>query len=624
MSPPLPQPLYLPGEPDLAFATLHRPAADMMRDTAVVLCPPFGWEEVCSYRSLRFWALRLAEAGYAAIRVSLPSTAESGGGPRDPERVRAWTAAIRSAAVSLRDQTGARRVAAVGITFGGVLAYLAAAEAVPIDDLVLWGTPARPHALIRELRAFSKLQRARFFEGIEAPPPPAAGEIEAGGFVLSASTVSELEQLDLSAIELPSAHGRRVLLLERDGLTIDAALRYALERTGAAVTVAPGDGFGEMTSHPQHAQPPLAVIERVQSWLDAGSAPLAGALGSELVHMAGVSNAEIQLGDGSVVRETPIWIEQPFGRLAAVLTEPVVEPDRGLGVVLLNAGAVRRTGPNRMWVEAARRWAAEGVPTLRLDVEGLGDADGDETRYRDDSALYAPVFVSQVLSVLDYLQGRGIGDRFMLGGLCAGATWALHGALRDSRVCAVLLLNLQVVIWEPGLVPARDLRALVSEPFSPSRFRRVATGPRVRAFVRWMLAAPLRSLKRTVSGEPSTAATAREVDQSLEGLLASNKRALWLFSDHEPLYDELVRSGWQRKLAASPNITFAHIAVRDHTMRPSWCQRQVHAALDRAVELELERTPAPTVPSRDTTIPNERSQPPNTVATSGLMTPSTK
>jgi predicted alpha/beta-hydrolase family hydrolase/alpha/beta superfamily hydrolase len=599
MSPPTPQALYLPGGPDLAFATLHRPSADTMRDAAVVLCPPFGWDEVCAYRSLRFWAMRLAEAGYPAMRLSLPGTADSGGGPRDPERVRAWTAAIRSAAVALRNQTGARRIAAVGIKLGGVLAYLATAEAAPIDDLVLWGVPARPRTLVRELRAFSKLERARFFEGLEAPPLPAAGEIEAGGFVLSASTVSEFEQLDLSAIELPPAPARRVLLLERDGLTIDAALRDTVERTGVVVAVAPGDGFGKMTSHPRYARPPLAVIERVQSWLDAGSTPLAGAFGSEPVRMAGMSNAEIQLGDGDVVRETPIWIEQPFGRLAAVLTEPLLESHHGLGVVLLNAGAVRRTGPNRMWVEAARRWAARGVPTLRLDFEGCGDADGDETRYYgNDSAIYAPVFLSQVLSALDYLQERGIGDRFMLGGLSAGATWALQGALRDSRVCAALMLNLQMVTYDPGLAPARDLRALVSQPFSLSRIRRAATGPRLRAFVRWMLAAPLRWLKRMVSGESSTAATGQELDRALNGLLASNKRALWIFSDHEPLYDELVRSGWEGRLAGSPHITFAHIAVRDHTMRPSWCQRQVHAALDRAVELELEQNPAPTVPSR--------------------------
>ena len=49
--------------------------------------------------------------------------------------------------------------------------------------------------------------------------------------------------------------------------------------------------------------------------------------------------------------------------------------------MLLNSGAVRRIGPQRMWVEAARRWAALGVPTLRFDVVGVGDSDGDGSAY---------------------------------------------------------------------------------------------------------------------------------------------------------------------------------------------------------------------------------------------------
>jgi hypothetical protein len=114
--------------------------------------------------------------------------------------------------------------------------------------------------------------------------------------------------------------------------------------------------------------------------------------------------------------------------------------------------------------------------------------------------------------------------------------------------------------------------------------------------MRWMLVAPLRWLKRMTSGEPSTATTTQELDQALKDLVASNKRALWVFSEDEPLYNELVRSGWEGRLAGSPNITFVHIAVRDHTMRPSWCQRQVHAALDNAIELELERTSVPPFP----------------------------
>ncbi len=60
--------------------------------------------------------------------------------------------------------------------------------------------------------------------------------------------------------------------------------------------------------------------------------------------------------------------EGPHGRLFGVLSRRSGEQAEPTGV-LLNAGPQRRTGPNRMWVEIARRWAAKGVPTLRLDAD---------------------------------------------------------------------------------------------------------------------------------------------------------------------------------------------------------------------------------------------------------------
>ena len=59
-----------------------------------------------------------------------------------------------------------------------------------------------------------------------------------------------------------------------------------------------------------------------------------------------------------------------------ILTEPV-GPAVDLCAVWLNAGPQRRIGPNRMWVETARRWAALGVPSVRVDLAAIGDADGD-------------------------------------------------------------------------------------------------------------------------------------------------------------------------------------------------------------------------------------------------------
>jgi dienelactone hydrolase len=586
MTAPAPVTIYLEGPHEPACAVFHAPAPPA-RPTAVIMCPPFGWDEVCSYRSRRYWAERLADAGYATIRLSYPGTGDSGGMPRDPGRLDAWTAAVSSAGAWLREASGASRIVAVALGLGGLLAYRAMAFGAPIDDLVLWATPARGRALVRQLRAFSKLEVSRFFEGLELPPPLPDGELEAGGFLLSAETIADLEALDVAARPLPNPRSRRVLLLERDGIAVDAKLTEALDRHEVKFTVAPGAGYAAMTSHPQQAVPPLEVIDRVTGWLDETSAPPPEHAGRPPALPAGTArSAVIDIGGGVRVQESPFVVEQPFGTISGILTEPLGHRNDGLCAVFLNAGAVRRVGPGRMWVEAARRWAARGVPTLRLDVEGIGDADGAVSPYADDGALYVPELVPQVLAALDLLEHRGIGQRFVLAGLCSGAYWSFHAALQDTRVVAALMVNAQAVIWDPGLGPARDFRRLLS-PASWRKIRAQASMARVRPLVRWLLAAPIRWAMRFTGRGPARSGATDEVDDALDRLHASGTRTLMLFSAHEPLDDEFLRSGRMARLEAWDNVRIERIQVRDHTLRPNWAQAQAHASLDRALAREL-------------------------------------
>jgi dienelactone hydrolase len=580
------QVLYLEGAPEPVYVSFHRPTVEVARDTAVILCPPFGWDEVCSYRSLRDWAARLAAAGYASLQLTFPGTGDSGGSPRDPDRVEAWTATATVAASWVREASGARRVVALGIGPGGLFAYRAAATGAPIDDLVLWGTPARARLFVRQLRAFSKLETSQFFEGLEQPPPLPHGELEAGGFLLTRETVEALGGLDLTALALDSASSRRVLLLERDGLAVDAQLKEHLEQAGARVTVAPGKGYAAMTSHPQTGRPPFDLIARVTAWLGDTASPAYHHAASRSQFPAGASeSAELEVR-GIRVREMPLTVEQPFGHLAGVLAEPVDSGSHGLCAVLLNAGAVRHIGPNRMWVEVARRWAARGIPTLRLDVEGIGDADGDTTPYVEDASMYKRELVPQVLAAVDILERRGLGERFVLGGLCAGAYWSFHAALQDARVAAALMVNPAKFFWDPALAPSRDFRALLANPTSWSKMRREASRERVRGLALWMLAAPKRALAGRVIGA-SGDGLGGEFDRAFDQLRAEGKSVLLVSSNHEALHYELIQSGRMAQLEQLENVTLEYIPVRDHTFRPIWAQEQVHAILDRALEREL-------------------------------------
>src|SRR5437588_6448648 len=90
-SPPAPRPMYLsPDGCEEVFAVFHAPAADASARNAVLICPPFGWDEACSYRCRREWAEDLAAAGHPSLRFDLLGSGDSAGSPADAGRVEAW------------------------------------------------------------------------------------------------------------------------------------------------------------------------------------------------------------------------------------------------------------------------------------------------------------------------------------------------------------------------------------------------------------------------------------------------------------------------------------------------------------------------------------------------------
>lgn len=578
--PPTPQPLFLHSQPDPVFVTYHR-AAEPEGGAAVLICPPFGWEEICAYRSLGDWSRTLATARHPTLRLTLPGTGDSGGAPNAPDRPGAWRRAITDAAGWLLEESHAERLVCVGMGLGGLLALQAAAAGAPIDDFVLWGVPTRGKALIRQLRAFAQLERAQIYDGAANPPPvPADGEIECGGFVISADTAREIAAFDIRGLDLASGSARRALLLERDGLAVDPELTDRMDALGVDVVLSAGPGYADMTSHPQTSRPPQVVIEGMLHWLrDAPSRPVtvpdhAGRHGPWPVADARTLMPDI------AVRETVLSIPGPTGRLEAVLSESDGTARPGC-VVLLNAGAVRRVGPNRMWVEAARRWAASGLTVLRADLEGIGDSEGDATPYADDAALYADRFVPQVLSVIDHLKSREVAGPLVVGGLCSGAYWALHAALVDERIDGLLMLNPRVLTWDNEIGAARDMRALLTQRPSLARIRRVARGQRRREFVRWLLGTPARIVRRQRSRD--VAIRSRAMAGAIAGLSERGCSLLWLFTEREPLADEFRRDGRLERFGGAAGATLAVVPVRDHTLRPVWAQRTAHQILDDAV-----------------------------------------
>jgi alpha-beta hydrolase superfamily lysophospholipase len=579
------RPIYLRDGVLPIFGFLHAPARGAPATTAVLMCPPFGWDEICSYRSRRDWACELAAAGFPTLRIDLSGSGDSGGSPREGEQLARWTEAALTAASDLRAETGLGRVAAIGIGLGGLVLCKAIAEGAEIDDLVLWGVPARGSAFVRELRAFSSLEDSALGAVTDtalAPPPLPDGDLWAGGFLLTAETVRDLEQFDASALELPAGRPERALMLDRDGLPVDRRLRAHLESHGVTVTVASGKGYSAMLAQPHQARSPRAVFARVQAWLGdqptGGPTPAPGGTSDDppTAHWAG----QVELTVETVpIREVPLAIPHPRANLFAILSEPVEQSTPPLTAVLLNAGAIRRVGPNRMWVEVARRWAARGVPTVRLDLEGIGDAEGDPERLTELAELYTEDLIDQVRAALDLLQRR-TDQPFVLIGLCSGAYWAFHAA-RDERVLGAFMLNPRALFWDESLEASRALRRGVMRT---SSWRKLLNGQvpleQVRDLV-WR--APVALPRRALARRRARLRGANELDAALDEMRDTGKVLRFIFSGNEPLYEELEMDGYLARLDRWPNMTIEFIPGHIHTLRPLQSQEAAHDALDRAL-----------------------------------------
>jgi alpha-beta hydrolase superfamily lysophospholipase len=593
--------LYLRVGSELVFGVLH-PVAGARPHTAVLICPPFGWEEVCSYRARRDWAVYMAARGWPALRIDLPGSGDSSGTPDDPHRLQAWSDAVAAASTWLRDRTEARSLTAVGIGLGGLLIGHALAAGAQIDQAVLWASPAKGRTLVRELRAFARLESAQVAVDEEAAVGPAVG-MEAGGFSLSEETCGALEALDLSALQLSTATLSRALLLGRDGMSAESGLRAHLHDSGIEVTVADGEGYGAMMAEPQFAQSPQETFAQVAAWLEDSHEPPPEEAETDLGERADVAEPhaparveatrleEIELTiDGARVRERATFVEQPFGRLFGIVAEPLDVEPVALGAVLLNAGAIRRIGPNRMWVEIARRWAARGVPTLRLDLEGIGDADGDADRFGELAELYVPEMVDQVRDALDTMEREGVASRFVLLGLCSGAYWSFHGALADDRVTAALMLNPQTLFWDASQETVRELRKAFLLGSSWLRLLRGGSSmARAGELLREIPAGVAVVARRRLSGQRAAAPGDDALQDALCRLERAGKHCLFVFSGDEPLYRELDGAGGIERLERWPSVELVRIPGHDHTLRPRAARRGAFEALDRALAQELER-----------------------------------
>ncbi len=282
--------------------------------------------------------------------------------------------------------------------------------------------------------------------------------------------------------------------------------------------------------------------------------------------------------------------------------------------MLLNAGFQRRTGPNRMWVEIARRWAANGVPTLRLDGAGIGDFEGDVTTPGQIAEFYKPLYVEQACAALEMLAERGLPSRFVMLGFCSGAYCSAHAALADERVSAVCMINPRTLVFDEWQwrYTLRHIRHIRESMLLPSTWRRVlrgqirldkhfATG---RTLVGRAASVSIRARERNVSRrsatrEASEPAAREPVADLFDALRDRDQRALLMFTGKEALHRELSRKGCVRRSgslaeprAGAPRDLRRHAHARPAVAAAAGSRARRSSPRGRAQAFALRRSPS--------------------------------
>lgn len=409
---------------------LHRPADGLGRETAVVLCPGLAWDGLVAHHSLRLLAERLASAGYSTLRFSYPGCGDSRelSAAEGSDPWGAWLESVRCAADWLRGAAGCRKLVLAGVRLGATLAALAAEGRDDVAGLLLMAPVLRGRSFMRQLAIEAQL---------ESGAAARADGLDFHEMAFDAAQVARIGLVDLQHAQW--SPGLKIGLFGAPTPRLAASCAEAWVAAGAEVVACELGGLAPLLQQTIHGEPSALDGSAVLGWLSAAcplrSPPsrLPPLGGQPSLRLPGATERPLRFG--------------PDDRLAGVLCQPDGAAD--WAVVIGNSGRDPHQGVGRFGVVLARRLAAIGIASFRIDFAGLGDSAGPPGREDRLSPLFDADRSGDIAAALDVLQAWGY-RRFAVQGLCSGAYHAFRAALADTRVDALLMVNLPVFEWRAG------------------------------------------------------------------------------------------------------------------------------------------------------------------------------
>ncbi len=428
----------------------------------VVLCSPWGFEDLVMRKSWRLLAEASAAAGFPCLRFDYPGTGNALGRATDPADVGDWVRAIDAGADLLKANSDAAGLVLIGQSLGAALALEAARTRTDVVGLQLIAPVVRGRAYVRELAATAKLVADKI--GIPLDLAPGEG-LSVLGFSLSPAMVAGLKGLDLAALDALAV--RDVVIFEQPDRRASDDLAAHLRTLGPRVSLEPVAPFHLMVSDATVIQPLPVAAERVVAALRRVH---------PVTRPAGPTRAAERTPVPPAILHGPCYREEvvrfgPGGRLFGILCQPArahvgahvgahmgAHPAVRVGApatVLLNRGLNAHIGWRRASVDLARGLAANGLASLRIDLAGLGESVDEPGR--PENLIYSDHLLPDIAAAVDLLAARGFA-RIALAGVCSGGYMALCAAAVDARVTDLVAVNTQRIVWNPAESAAEVIR----------------------------------------------------------------------------------------------------------------------------------------------------------------------
>ncbi len=548
------------------FLHAAAPAGDHLLPRAtpgVVLCSPWGFEDLTMRTSWRRLAEAIAVAGYPCIRFDYPGTGDSLGSATEVVAVSEWVEAIGAAADLLGRRSGVRRFVFLGQSLGAALAVAAARPRADVVGLHLVAPVSKGRAYVRELAATATIIADKI--GIAVDLAPGEG-LSVLGFPLSRAMVADLGLLDLMAVDALAVSD--IVIFDQPDRRGSEHLAGHFRTLGAAVRVESVAPFHLMVSDATVIQPLPVAACRIVAALDALR------LDGDVIPPP-VPDVALSFLEGPCYREEAVRFGSD-GALFGVLCRPRRPQSAKPAMVLLNRGLNAHIGWRRVSVDQARALAAAGITSLRMDVAGLGESRVEPGR--PANLIYSERLLPDIRAAVDVLAAEGFA-RIALAGVCSGAYMALCAAAADPRVTDVVAVNAQRLVWNPaekeedviryGLRTANDYLGDVAGGAALAKLMRSRRRimPALRFLLRRWLRDTLSTLPLAVRSTLLRNAMAARVGRFFATLAARGTRVSLVYSAGDPGLVELRNYfGPGGRALRVPNVTVSVLEDADHNL----------------------------------------------------------